>query len=245
MKKTERVTLIMRYINNRAHFTISEIQREFGISRATAIRDVQEIEAMGLPLVSEKGRAGGYSVLPNEFLPAVRFTPDELRAIFISFNASKNSQLPFLQSRKTISEKLLAIAPQTQQDSLLALDQLLLFESTNPANPSLLELDDNAPAELNQLITLALSDRHLQVTYERSPGWPQLMDIWVLHILSESGSWLLEIYDFSDDTFKFLPIAQLRHSVSADSVPLLSEKEIAAKKRSQSRGANLIVRLET
>lgn len=58
MKKVERINIIMRYINNRAHFTISEIMREFNISRSTAIRDIREIEAMGMPLVAEVGRDG-------------------------------------------------------------------------------------------------------------------------------------------------------------------------------------------
>lgn len=43
MKKVERINIIMRYINNRAHFTISEIMQEFTISRSTAIRDIREI----------------------------------------------------------------------------------------------------------------------------------------------------------------------------------------------------------
>lgn len=55
MKKVERINTIMRYINNRSHFTISEIIREFNISRSTAIRDIRVIEAMGMPLVAEVG----------------------------------------------------------------------------------------------------------------------------------------------------------------------------------------------
>ena len=58
MKKVERINTIMRYINNRSHFTISEIIQEFNISRSTAIRDIREIEAMGMPLVTEVGRTG-------------------------------------------------------------------------------------------------------------------------------------------------------------------------------------------
>ena len=58
MKKVERINTIMRYINNRSHFTISEIIREFNISRSTVIRDIREIEAMGMPLVAEVGRTG-------------------------------------------------------------------------------------------------------------------------------------------------------------------------------------------
>ncbi|CAM5351381.1 decaprenyl diphosphate synthase [Bacillus safensis FO-36b] [Bacillus safensis subsp. safensis] len=44
MKKVERINTIMRYINNRANFTISEIMREFNISRSTAIRDIREMK---------------------------------------------------------------------------------------------------------------------------------------------------------------------------------------------------------
>ena len=69
MKKVERINTITRYINNRAHFTISEIMREFNISRSTAIRDIREIEAMGMPLVAEVGRDGGYFVM-NRLPPA-------------------------------------------------------------------------------------------------------------------------------------------------------------------------------
>ena len=43
MNKVERINTMMRYINNRAHFTISEIMSVFNISRSTAIRDINEI----------------------------------------------------------------------------------------------------------------------------------------------------------------------------------------------------------
>lgn len=59
MKKVEWINIIMRYINNRAHFTISELMREFNISRSTTIRDIREIGAMGVPLIAEVGRDGG------------------------------------------------------------------------------------------------------------------------------------------------------------------------------------------
>ena len=74
MKKVERINIIMRYINNRGYFTISEIMEEFNISRSTAIRDIREIEDMGMPLVTEVGRDGGYFVMHNSVLPVVRFT---------------------------------------------------------------------------------------------------------------------------------------------------------------------------
>lgn len=81
MKKVERINTIMRYINNRSHFTISEIMQEFNISRSTAIRDIREIESMGMPLVAEVGRDGGYFVMHNAVLPDVHFTNNEVKAL--------------------------------------------------------------------------------------------------------------------------------------------------------------------
>ncbi|WP_274388712.1 helix-turn-helix transcriptional regulator [Paenibacillus antri] len=244
MKKTERINLIMRYINNRAHFTIAEIQREFKISRATAIRDINEIQEMGFPLTTELGRGGGYFVMQNQYLPAVRFTPDELKAIVISFMASKNSQLPYLQNRRSITEKLIGIASQTQQDELIELNHILLFENTNPANPNLLELDDAAPPELNQLISLAVRDKHLRLTYEASPGWPQLMDVYLLHIFNSNAQWLAEVYDFDMDEFRYLPVDMLRDSAISEKKMRWSEEEIMNKKRLRSRESNLVVKLD-
>ncbi|NBD24944.1 helix-turn-helix transcriptional regulator [Paenibacillus glycinis] len=234
----------MRYINNRAQFTIGEIQREFKISRATAIRDINEIQAMGFPLTTELGRGGGYHVLQNQYLPAVRFTPEELKAIFISFIASKNSQLPYLQNRRSITEKLIGIASQTQQDELIELNNILLFENTNPANPNLLELDDSAPSELNQLISLAVRDKHLRLTYEESPGWPQLIDVFLLHIFNSNARWLAEVYDFGTDEFRYLPVEMLRDSAISDQAMKWSEQEIVNKKRFGARESNLIVKLD-
>ncbi|MFD2615100.1 helix-turn-helix transcriptional regulator [Paenibacillus gansuensis] len=244
MNKTERVNLIMRYINNRSHFTIAEIQREFKISRATAIRDINEIQAMGFPLTTERGRGGGYDVLQNQYLPSVRFTSEELKAIFISFIASKNSQLPYLHNRRSITEKLIGIASQAQQDELIELNNILLFENTNPSNPNLLELDDAAPEELNQLISLAVRDKHLRLTYELSPGWPQLMDVYLLHIFNSNAQWLAEVYDLDTDEFRYLPVVMLRDSAISERELKWSEQEILSKKLLFARESNLVVKLD-
>ncbi|MQW23385.1 HTH domain-containing protein [Lactococcus sp. dk322] len=234
----------MRYINNRAQFAIKEIMHEFDISRATAIRDINEIQQMGFPLVAERGRAGGYFVMSNQFLPSVRFTSDELKAVFISFMASKNSQLPYLQNRRSISEKLIGIATQAQQDELIDLNQLLLFENTNPANPNLLELDDAAPPELNQLIRLASKNQHLQVSYDMGMGFVARMDVYILHLLNSNGQWLVELYDLEQHQFMFLPVVQLRDSKSSERDLEMTEAEILEEKLDQGRQANLIVLLD-
>lgn len=152
MKKFERINTIMRYIQNRGHFTIREISENFNISRSTAIRDIQEIEDMGVPLVTEVGRDGGYFVMKNSLTPHIQFTEDEIKALALAFYASKNQQFPFLKGRQSLTEKLLAMISDTQKDHLIQLSEAIVFESTNPLNTNLLELSDQANPELERLL---------------------------------------------------------------------------------------------
>lgn len=225
MKKTERINTIMRYINNRAHFTISEIMTEFEISRSTAIRDIKEIEAMGLPLVAEVGRSGGYSVIKNAMLPAVHFTDDEVKALFVAFLATKNQQLPFLKSRQTITEKLIGLLSDVQQDDLVLLNEVLLFQGTNPYNPDLLDLSDLPHPMFDRLIQMVLIDRYLLLTvriHKQLIHYPS----YVLYVYQENSRWFIETFDLKHYMTRHFTVNDLENIdlYREENVP--SEKEI-------------------
>lgn len=71
--------------------------------------------------------------------------------------ATRNQQLPYLKSRQSLDEKLLGLSSENQQDDLFLLNQILLFEGTNPSNPDLLDLSDLPHPMLEQLIQILLN----------------------------------------------------------------------------------------
>lgn len=242
MKKVERINTIMRYINNRARFTISEIMREFNISRSTAIRDIREIEAMGMPLVAEVGRDGGYFVMNNSVLPTVRFTDNELKALFIAFMATRNLQLPYLKSRHSLAEKLLGLISQNQQDDLVLLNQILMFEGTNPHHPDLLDLSDLPHPMLEKLIKMLLTDRHLFVSVEVESeirSYP----IYVLHLYREKSVWLIEAFDLEEEQQRILPVDYLTEVTPYQGKRRISKKKIAEQLSRQAETSNLVLDL--
>lgn len=242
MKKVERINTIMRYINNRAHFTISEIMVEFNISRSTAIRDIREIEAMGMPLVAEVGRDGGYFVMSNSVLPTVRFTDNEIKALFIAFMATRNQQLPYLKSRQSLAEKLLGLISENQQDDLVLLNQILLFEGTNPNNPDLLELSDLPHPMLEKLIQILLLDRYLWITIteeKKIKSYP----INLLHLYHEKGIWLIDGFDLNDEKRRIFPVDNLTDVKPYPMKKRLSKKKILEKLSKQEEAINLVLEL--
>lgn len=242
MKKVERINIIMRYINNRAHFTISEIMREFNISRSTAIRDIREIEAMGMPLVAEVGRDGGYFVMNNSVLPTVRFTDNEIKALFLAFMATRNQQLPYLKSRQTLTEKLLGLISENQQDDLVLLNQIMLFEGTNPHNPDLLDLSDLPHPMLEKLIQLLLIENYLLVTVQEEmeiKSYP----IYLLHLYREKSLWLIEGFDLEKEKRRILSVDNLTHIELFPVKKKLSKKKILEILSKQEEMINLVLEL--
>ncbi|OUS76219.1 transcriptional regulator [Paenibacillus sp. MY03] len=242
MKKVERINIIMRYINNRASFTISEIMREFNISRSTAIRDIREIEAMGMPLVAEVGRDGGYFVMNNSVLPTVRFTDNEIKALFIAFMATRNQQLPYLKSRQSLAEKLLGLISQNQQDDLVLLNQILLFEGTNPNNPDLLEMSDLPHPILEKLIGILLADNYLWITI-REGNDTKSYPVYLLHLYREKSLWLIEGFDLAEEK---RVVFSVDHLIDVEPYPVskrLSRKKIREKLSQREEAINLVLEL--
>ncbi|PJN55301.1 hypothetical protein PAEVO_20220 [Paenibacillus sp. GM2FR] len=242
MKKVERINTIMRYINNRAHFTISEIMQEFNISRSTAIRDIREIEAMGMPLVAEVGRDGGYFVMNNSVLPTVRFTDTEIKALFIAFMATRNQQLPYLKSRQSLAEKLLGLISENQQDDLVLLNQILLFEGTNPNNPDLLDLSDLPHPMLEKLIQILLVDRYLSVSIQEEK-MIKSYTIYLLHLYREKSLWIIEGFDLEEEKRRIIPVDNLTHVEPYPTKKRVSKKKILEQLSKHEEVINLVLDL--
>lgn len=240
MKKVERINILMRYINNRGHFTISEIMDEFNISRSTAIRDIREIEAMGVPLVAEVGRDGGYFVMHNSVLPAVRFTDSEVKALFIAFMATRNEQLPYLKSRQSLTEKLLGLISENQQDDLVLLNQILLFEGTNPNNPDLLELSDLPHPLLEKLIQILLLDRYLSIEIKEDTIIKSYQ-LFLLHLYNEKGLWIIEGFDLEKEKKIIFPVDHIDDVKTYSAKKRLSKKKILEKLSKQEEVINLVL----
>jgi len=141
-----------------------------------------------------------------------------------------------LKNRQTLSEKLLAIASQSQQDALVELKQLLRFENTNPANVDLLELTDLAPAMLKIILNASLVSRHLRITVASA----QTYDSYVQYLYHQGPAWQVVIFELASQQTRTLPLGQIQQvAIDATELPADITDQI---KQAQPK-PNLIVQL--
>lgn len=65
MTKTYRLNEVMVRIYEKKKFTVDELAEEFQVSYRTMLRYLQELSGMGVPLYSEVGKHGGYSIVKS------------------------------------------------------------------------------------------------------------------------------------------------------------------------------------
>ncbi|MFJ5234372.1 helix-turn-helix transcriptional regulator [Kitasatospora sp. NPDC088391] len=64
--------------------TAAEVGRELGVSGRTVIRDVQALQEAGVPVVAERGRAGGYRLAPGHRTRLTTLRPSEAETLYLS-----------------------------------------------------------------------------------------------------------------------------------------------------------------
>ncbi len=94
--KSKRLMELMMTVNRKRRFKVQELADEFGVSKRTILRDLQELSELGVPLYSEVGPHGGYQVIRERVLPPIAFTEGEAVAMFFAVHALRHySSLPF------------------------------------------------------------------------------------------------------------------------------------------------------
>jgi predicted transcriptional regulator YdeE len=107
MKKTERIFALIKIIYEKKQFTVDELAQYFQVSYRTMLRDLQELSGLGIPLYSQTGRRGGYSILDGHTGAAASASPQLVHRSFkpVTLIVGMEMKVPF--TAVTISNTIL------------------------------------------------------------------------------------------------------------------------------------------
>jgi predicted DNA-binding transcriptional regulator YafY len=107
----------------------SEVARRFGISRRTVHRDMDALSALGVPVYAERGRGGGFRLLPGYFLPPIMFSAEEAISLVLGLILLGNLRAaPHAAAMETAERKLLAAVPERLRATLASARRIIGFE---------------------------------------------------------------------------------------------------------------------
>ncbi|MDT2861877.1 WYL domain-containing protein [Lactococcus lactis] len=189
MKKAERLNQELIFLGNKQGFQLKDLMEEFQISKRTALRDVEELEAMGLPFYTENGRYGGYKLINQGLWTPVYFNDEEIEAIFFALDALKLlSSTPFEKSYRHVRQKLSATLPESQQEYISKMLTVVNFYGIAPVSKV---------TDLKLLMTAILSEKIVKMTYSQYKI--QEIELQIYEIFYRNGLWICSAYDVNHE----------------------------------------------
>ncbi|CEN27583.1 MAG: WYL domain-containing protein [Lactococcus sp.] len=192
MKKSERLNQELFFLSNKTHFNLSDLMKQFCISKSTALRDIVDLENLGVPIYSTNGKFGGYALLQKPILPNVYFNQKEIMAIFFSLQLIKTLvSSPFGNSYQQINHKLISLFSENQQTDILASLDCVQYNG-------IVQLDfvDN----LDLIFEYILNNQAISFTYNRKIS--EVRYIQPIRLVIRGGHWYTIGLDLDKETMR-------------------------------------------
>ncbi|WHY72568.1 helix-turn-helix transcriptional regulator [Fictibacillus enclensis] len=193
MKKAERINQMLRYINKKQRFTLTDLINEFDISKRTALRDIEALEEMGVPLYAEYGRYGGYRLVRTMNLPPITFTSHEVFALYFAMQAIKSlARSPFRVTFQSISEKFLESVSPKQREQIDNIQNRLSFFHGNQTHEG---------HYLEEILMAAIEQKVIRIEYAGAKG-PTSRSIQPIALYARKGYWYCQAYDVEKTAYR-------------------------------------------
>ena len=197
MRKSTRLNDMMIFLNDKSFFNLKDIMQEYGISKSTAIRDIQSLEEIGMPIFSETGRNGRYGILKNRLLSPIIFTVDEMYALYfamLTLNAYEST--PFHLSIGKLKKKFETCLSDELISNIHKMERTLSLEGTKHYNSSPL---------LKDILEMAVKDAVCCISYKKGESVSEVQ-VQYLHLL-DNGT--LQVLIMTGKEFKFSVVIEL------------------------------------
>ena len=124
-----RVLALLEILQARGAVTGTELARELGVHGRTLRRYISALEELGIPVMSDRGRFGGYRLVPGYKLPPMLFGDDEALALSLGLLAARGLGLadaaPAIASAQA---KLERVMPADLRRRVRAVDETIALD---------------------------------------------------------------------------------------------------------------------
>lgn len=160
MSKNDNMLAILWMLNSGEKITAKQIAEKLEINIRTVYRYIDSLCASGVPIVSDTGQNGGYSLLNNFIRAPLFFSVEEQKAILQAAIFAKEAGYPFSESLDKATEKL-KLYSNGEQEKLLN-GHLATFDVINRVS------DPKVKVTLGELEQAVVNQHSVEIVYRTS-----------------------------------------------------------------------------
>jgi predicted DNA-binding transcriptional regulator YafY len=185
---TTRVLAMLELLQARQRMGGAELAGRLGVDERTVRRYAARLADLGIPVTAERGRYGGYRLMPGFKLPPLMFTDDEATAVVLGLLAAGRLGLPVTGAASALA-KVQRVLPAALGERIEALRQTLEF-TTMPR--------EAVAADTGTVLALAHAAglrQRVRLRYRSWAGADSERDLDPYGLVLHSGRWYVTGHD--------------------------------------------------
>lgn len=131
-----RVLSVLELLQSQRQMSGAELARRLGVDGRTLRRYIMVLEDLGIPIIAERGRHGGYGLVAGFRLPPMMFTDDEALALSVGLLAARS--LGLAQGASAVASaqaKLERVMPANLRRRVRAVDETVTLDLSQAPSP--------------------------------------------------------------------------------------------------------------
>ncbi|MGH8497008.1 MAG: helix-turn-helix transcriptional regulator [Gammaproteobacteria bacterium] len=128
-RPVDRVLALLELLQSQPRISGAELSSRLGVDRRTIRRYIATLEDIGIPILAERGRDGGYSLVQGFKLPPMMFSSDEALALSIGLRAARQIGLGGIApAAHSAQAKLERVMPETIRRQVQAINEAVALD---------------------------------------------------------------------------------------------------------------------
>ena len=200
--RADRLLSLLLLLRARGRMTASQLAAELEVSVRTVLRDVEALSAASVPVYAERGRSGGFALLPGYSTDLTGLTHAEATALLSAGSRATSASLGMAPALASAMRKLMVAMPASQRQSAeRAAERVLVQPQGWLAEPE----HEGALRVIQQAV---FADRRLRISYPGSDGAARWRTVDPVGLVHAAGRWyLLALHDGADRTYRVSRVA--------------------------------------
>jgi predicted DNA-binding transcriptional regulator YafY len=204
--RADRLVSLVLLLRQRGRLSATTLARELEVSTRTVLRDIEALSAAGVPIYAERGRHGGFELLPGFRTELTGLNHDEALALLIAGSRRGEQAFGLGSALASAMRKVFDALPESHRDAAAgAARRLLVDPETDLLSHPLVGRHSDEPPDrmLTEVRRAVFAGHRLRIHYaarDQAPQWRTVDPIGLVTV-RERG-YLLATRSGADRTYR-------------------------------------------
>jgi predicted DNA-binding transcriptional regulator YafY len=200
--RADRLLSLVLLLQHRGRMSASMLARELEVSTRTVLRDVEALSTAGVPVYAERGRHGGFALLPGYSTDLTGLTSGEALALLVAGSRGSAPDPGMAPALASAMRKVVAALPTQQRDTATRAAGRILVRPDGMTGRVAAPHTDGA-ARLGAVRRAVFAGRKLRIHYVAGGEEPRWRTVDPVGLVSARGQWyLLATREGADRTYR-------------------------------------------